>query len=352
MANSKPSSVIFVGWINFNGKSQGGETMKNQLLIERLRQLGLKCLLVDFYKWKRHPWVFLRFAYYLISHPKSTLILSTTAKNIYPLLKLFHLLRIKRNIVHWVIGGQFGQLVVQGNYKPEILNEANHTLVESDIMVKELVSCGVKGVIKVPNFKYVTNRPEKKSSFNPNHKRFLFLSRIMPEKGCDYILEATKILNQEGLLDKFSVDFFGEINQEYRQDFLKKINETPNASYLGYFDMLMDNSYHKLAEYDAMLFPTYWRSEGFPGVVCDAFIAGLPILASDWAHNTCFLEQGKTALLHPVHNVDALAQDMRNVIENKVDLTAMKEYSYNEIEKYDINNVVSPQLLKEIGIFD
>lgn len=352
MADSKQSSVIFVGWINFKGKSQGGETMKNQLLIERLRQLGIKCLLVDFYKWKRHPWIFFKFVYYLIIHPRATLILSTTAKNIYPLLKLFHFLRVKRNIVHWVIGGQFGQLVLQGNYKSEILNEANHTLVESDKIVNELESCGVRGAMMVPNFKFITNRPTQISSFDPDHKRFLFLSRIMPEKGCDYILEAAKTLNQEGLKDNFSIDFYGEINEEYREVFIKKIKSIPNVSYCGYFDMRQKDAYHKLSVYDAMIFPTFWRSEGFPGVICDAFIVGLPILASDWAHNTYILEQGKTALIHPVHDVEALTNDMRNVINNNIDLQTMKKHAYMEIEKYDINNVLTEKLLKEIGIIE
>ena len=30
-----------------------------------------------------------------------------------------------------------------------------------------------------------------------------------------------------------------------------------------------------------MLFPTYWHGEGFPGIVIDAFVAGLLVVATD-----------------------------------------------------------------------
>ena len=42
-----------------------------------------------------------------------------------------------------------------------------------------------------------------------------------------------------------------------------------------------DSNYAILNSYDMMIFPTYYAGEGVAGVIVDAFIAGLPVIASD-----------------------------------------------------------------------
>ncbi|MFQ7088249.1 MAG: hypothetical protein ACLRTD_28210 [Bacteroides sp.] len=51
--------------------------------------------------------------------------------------------------------------------------------------------------------------------------RFVFLSRIMKEKGCDDIIEAARQLNSTGFKDKYIIDFYGKIAETYKTDFLK-----------------------------------------------------------------------------------------------------------------------------------
>ena len=89
-------------------------------------------------------------------------------------------------------------------------------------MVKELEECSVDGVIEVPNFKPIEYYPTIGQKYPNSNRplRFVFLSRIMPEKGCDYILEATRLLNEEGYEDiiKYGMAF-------YRKDCLIKVKE-------------------------------------------------------------------------------------------------------------------------------
>ena len=71
-----------------------------------------------------------------------------------------------------------------------------------------------------------------------------------------------------------------------------------------------------LAKYDAMLFPTYWHGEGFPGIIIDAFVSGLPVIATDWSLNADIIEDGKTGVILKENTVEALAEAMDAMINN------------------------------------
>lgn len=297
---------------------------------------------------KRHPWVFLQALWAFVSQPKATIVFSTSAKNVYGTLKLFKVLGLRRDIIHWVIGGAFADNVQKGIFRADVFGLARHTLVQSPLMVTQLEQCGIKGVRQIYNCKPIPYYPaikQPKGVF-----RFVFLSRIMAEKGCDYILEAARQLNSQGLTERFSIDFYGKIDDGYIPAFETALASLPNVHYAGYLDLTQPAGYDRLAEYDVMLFPTYWKGEGFAGVFIDAFIAGLPLIASEWAHNRQFLREGETALFIPVHDVQPLARKMQECIEGRVDVLRMKNFCQTEAKKYCTSNVITPSLLKEIDL--
>ena len=344
--------IIFVGWINKGKTADCGETMKNQLCIKKLEEYGIHCRQIDFKNWKKHPWVIVQLIGNMIIHKDDTLILSTSPKNVYPLIVILKIIKWKQNIVLWVIGGSFGQKVQQKIYRSDVLGLVKHILVESSIMVQQLEACGVNGVIEVPNFKPIHYYPftDKKYPLNKQPLRFVFLGRIIPEKGCDYILQAARLLNYLGYKDRYKIDFYGKIAENYNEKFYKKVNALCNVNYCGFLDLTNREGYNTLASYDLMLFPTYWKGEGFAGVFIEAFIAGVPIIATDWAHNKIFKKKKKTALFVPVHNVSDLAEKMKNCIDGNVNIHDMSLQCQNEAKKYDINNVITEKLLKRIEV--
>ena len=224
----------------------------------------------------------------------------------------------------------------------------NWTLVESNIMVEQLTKAGVKNVIQVPNFKPIPYMPQVEKRLNK--LRFVFLSRIMPEKGCDYIIECANTLNKKGLTDKYEIDFYGEVAESYENVFNSKLTPLANVNYKGFLNLRESKGYDTLSTYDMMLFPTYWKGEGFAGIFIDAFISGVPIIASEWAHNRQFLKEGKTALFVPIHNTTALADMMEECINGQYNLSEMAIECQKEAEKYDVNNVITQMLLSKIEI--
>lgn len=340
-------SVIFVGWVNQGRAPVDGETAKNQYIIAELRKY-CKVTVLDFYQKRKHPWVYLQALWALVTQPHATIVLSTSASNIYSMLKWFKKLNIQRNVVHWVIGGILGDKVKNGVFNADIIGYAKHTLVESPLMLRQLEECGVKGVMQVPNFKLIDYLPQVHT---PNGTlRFVFLSRIMAGKGCNEILAAAKLLNEWGMMDRYVVDFYGKVADDYKATFEEGISRLSNVKYQGFLDMRRKEGYDGLATYDMLLFPTYHISEGFAGIFIDAFVSGLPMIITDWAHNSQFVKEGETGLFIPVQDAKELAQKMKGCIEGKYDICKMKELCQIEAKKYDVRRIITEKLLKEIEI--
>ena len=338
--------VILIGRINQGHLPIGGETAKNQALVSALS----KCCRVtplDFYRNKQRPWVYLQTLWALLTQPKATIILSTTASNIYPLLKAFKMLGIRRNIIHWIVGGEFDKLVEAGRYDVDVLKVANLHLAQSRQMAERLNSCGLN-VKYIPNFRQIARLPQKKITQQTGKTRFVFMSRIMKEKGVGDILACVAMLNARSLQEHFTVDFYGRLDENYKIEFERTIMELPNVHYYGTLDLR--NGYDTLASYDAMLFPTFHPSEGIAGAIIDAFIAGVPVIASDWGHNREIVDDGITGIIVPVHDTEALGKVMEKIIQGKIDLHELSRNAQLEARNYNAENVISEDFLKKISI--
>lgn len=341
--------VILIGRINRGHLPIGGETAKNQTLVD---VLGKYCQVtaLDFFRNKQRPWVYLQTLWALLTQPQATIILSTTTGNIYPLLKAFKMLGMKRDIIHWVVGGELDQLVMAGRFDADILNVARLHLVQSRQMVEQLKTSGLRDVRYISNFRQVICVPKKSSTRMTEKIRFVFMSRIMEEKGVGEILTSVARLNGEGLQERFNVDFYGRMDGKYQQEFEQTVATLSNVQYHGMLDLRSSGGYDTLASYDAMIFPTYHLSEGIAGAIVDAYIAGLPVIASDWKHNCEIVKDGETGFIVPTHDTDVLYRTMKDIIEGQVDLIKLSEGARRAGEAYKAEHVINEKLLKEIGI--
>ena len=344
------NKVIVIGRINRGHLPIGGETAKNQLLVSVLQKY-VDVIALDFYRNKQRPWVYLQTLWALFRYPDASIILSTTASNIYPLLNAFKTLGIKRHIIHWIIGGEFDRLVKGGRFNLDVLTVAQWHLAQSNKMVEELKNCGLKDVRYVPNFRMIPDISfNKVLRTDENRVRFVFMSRIMKEKGVDVILQCIDTLNAQSYDNRFKVDFYGYIDESYQKVFRDAISVMPNAKYKGVLNLKEVSGYETLASYDALLFPTFHPSEGIAGTIIDAYIAGIPVIASDWNHNREVVKDGETGIIVPAHNKEALYKVMKDIIEHKIDLTPLATNAKSESEKYKAENVLNEVFLKEIGI--
>jgi glycosyltransferase involved in cell wall biosynthesis len=132
-------------------------------------------------------------------------------------------------------------------------------------------------------------------------------SRLNQEKGIEDAIEAVKIANQK-LNGRFiTIDLYGLLPNAYKEWFEQLIRENSDiAEYKGivYYNKTVET----LRDYFALLFPTYYYGEGFPGNVVDAYNSGLPIIATDWLYNADVIKDGRNGILVPVKDPNAIAE--------------------------------------------
>lgn len=337
------NTLIFIGTIK--KVANCGESMKNHLFIRRFRELFDKVITVDVWQPKKHPWNILKLIIVTLTHRKSIVAMSVSISTGDKILHLLQTLGCK-NIYYWAVGGTLHEKLSTGKYELEPYKAINAIYVQSPRIVNGLRSLGINNAIHVNNSKridYIPNIERRNNSI----VKFVFLSRVHPDKGCNMIIDCVQRLNGEGYNNKFLVDFYGKIDDRYIE-FLPKVEHVENVAYKGFLDLTSKRGYETLATYDMMLFPTYWDGEGFPGVVIDAYIAGLPIIASNWNCNEDVINN-ETGIIIPHHNVEALYESMKAVLDGKYDLRGMARFCQIQAKEYDNRNILSAEHLRQIG---
>lgn len=347
----KRHKIIFIGPCGGGDVPTNGASNKNYYLLRRLREKLGTVYCVDTEYWRSQPLLLVKLFFIILYHNKSTFIVSANNKSAYRILCFFSMLPLsKRKIIYWVIGGTIADRIYSGEYSAKPYCKVKFFLVEGLGMKQTFEKCGFCNVIVVPNFKDFDDSVVCKNiprDYKNRDIRFVFLSRILPEKGTDLILEACEVLGEK---NDFVVDFYGPIEDSYSLKFLSKIKNLSMVHYKGFLDLRDVKNYAVLFEYDVMLFPTFWHGEGFPGVIVDSYIAGLPVIASDWNMNREIIEDGKTGWIIPHKSLDALVKQMVYVINNSNELNQMRTNCVLRAKNFSIENIITEDLLIKIGL--
>ena len=338
-------TLIFVGPLKKT--PDNGVAMKNHLFVDRFREVFDKVIAIDGDKPKKRPWCIAELVIVSLLYRKAPVAVSFSVMTGDKVLRLLRLLK-KKNIYYWAVGGTLHQRLVELGYDLDTYRQLDAIYVQSEKIVKGLNDLGITNSIKVDNSKRIDYYPPIHQK-NSDVKRFVFFSRVHPEKGCQEIMNCAKRLNDLGYGNRFIVDFYGAIDKDYK-DFLTKVSSVSNVAYKGFLDVTKNDGYDTLSSYDVMLFPTYWMGEGFPGVVIDAYIAGLPIIASDWNCNEEVVDD-KTGIIIPHHDEEALFVAMKKVLDNQCDLDVMSMECQKRARQYDNRIVLSVENLKKIGFY-
>lgn len=172
-------------------------------------------------------------------------------------------------------------------------------------------------------FQFPTSRKRTKSRSDKRFSgKFIYFGGIKEEKGVFLAKQAI-----EELYDlNFSIDFWGVLLDGINQKDL----ESRNSSYKG---IIPDGKVGEvLSNYDALLLPSYWPGEGYPGVIVEAFAAGIPVIASDITSFREMIDNKKNGFLVKPKDLNHLIKTLRN-LENS-NYTSMCKNSYNEFDKY------------------
>jgi glycosyltransferase involved in cell wall biosynthesis len=329
--------LLYIGAINVNQSPKGGEEYKNQLIFEKIIDVNNKKKFIDTHNWKTKPKILLKLIFKLFFNNWDSILLSTSSQSAYKLILLIHLFKPKllNKLTYLVVGGYFPEGVKNKVFKWEKYSELKCIIVQGEILKKQLMEYSeLKNIKVIPNFKkfeYNLILKQKDSTIF----KFVFIGRISKPKGILEIIEATRILKTRNSDLIFSVDFYGP-----NEDVIEFPEDLP-IFYKGYLDIMNNQieSYKTLSEYSGMLFPTYWQGEGFPGVIIDAYIAGLPVIATDWNMNKEVVEDGVTGLIVPIKDASALSKAMLKLMQNPDLVKNMSKNSLNMAKDFNIDTI-------------
>ena len=93
-----------------------------------------------------------------------------------------------------------------------------------------------------------------------------------------------------------------------------------------------------------MAFPSYYQGEGFPTVIVEAFISGLPVLASRWKYNEEIITHEYNGLLFNVRNRDDLLIKLQWISLNKDKIAKMRLNCLDDAMNYSPEKILYPVL--------
>lgn len=329
-----------------------GDSVKNKFFIDRFKDVYDKVYIVGINKESWHllflPFDIVRLILTACFHPKAIIVISSNSWEANKIIRSLNLFGMLGRSYFWVVGGAFHQMVGK-KYKASLYKKLKAIYVQSPKMVQVMEQKGFKNVFFVPNSKQIDYYPTTSNNNSEGVVKFVFLSRVHPDKGCGQIVACAKKLNESGFKNKYSIDFYGKLNDDYKNEFMESIKSLDNVNYKGFLDLTKNSGYDELSRYDVMLFPTWWYGEGFPGIVIDAYIAGLPIIASDWNFNADVVTD-ETGVVVPTKDENRLYEEMLNFVMGKYNLPTMKKRCQEIAHQYDNRQVLSVENLTKIGM--
>lgn len=343
-------SLFFIGALDYPNIPQAGDAVKNRYLLTFFKEKLDTVDYVDTQRWKRDPRILLRVLWRLLFCRYANIVISTSNVSAYRLIRLTTSLPLTSRIYYFMIAGYTPVKIKQGIYKAAPFHKLERIIVEADKVAELYHEVGIDNTLRLYNFKPVYYVPDADVPHTGDKVRFVFLSRLTELKGIFHILESARRLNAEGLQGRFEIDFFGRMDADVQVRFLQECEALPNVQFRGFLQLNDVPGYRLLSEYDVMLFPTMHPTEGFPGVIADAAIAALPVIASDWSYAEEIIGDGRCGLLFPTGDNEALTDVMRRVIADRSILQPMRKRALERSHLYDVKAVLTDELIDKLGM--
>ncbi|MCF7871720.1 glycosyltransferase family 4 protein [Candidatus Woesearchaeota archaeon] len=149
--------------------------------------------------------------------------------------------------------------------------------------------------------------------------RLLFVGRMVPYKSLHLLLEAIKQLKEKNIT--LSVYGEGPLKEEYVK--FVKTNKLKNCVFFE--KPYKREAFKKIcAEHDALVLPSYNEAIGM--VVPEALACGLPVIVSDTAGATTYVEHGKNGLIFKTGNLKDLINKIKIIKKDKLKGYLNKKY--------------------------
>lgn len=344
------SGIAIIGDLDKAHKiARGGQISKTRGIFHALvERFGFKAIkMVDLTEHKKHPIAsFFKVVSACLRYRVIVVILSSYGVSVVmPIVAFIKMFR-KNTVVYSVIGGSLAEHCRGNSLMRKSVKKTDKIYVETKDMIPALKAIGIKNTEYAPTFSL--KKPLKKPDFSPlttEPYKLVTFSRITREKGIGRAIEAILRLNKSAGYTKYVLDICGVMDAEYELEFRQMIAGAKGGA-INIIGTLDDHEVIPvLSKHAALLFPTSHSGEGFPASLVESMMAGLPILASDFAHNSSIIKEGYNGYLYdPKDGVGGLARIIERYFEDLEHAKQMKINCIEQSKKYTPAMVFEPMI--------
>lgn len=318
---------------NFGGGVQvDGQTIKTKMVHALLLKKFESVITIDIYKFTLLNYLLLLIKLPYLMYKADSVYIGLGKRGmkiISPIIVFFGAI-LKKKINYYVIGGWIVPYLEENKWLIPIYMKFNAILVELHSMESSCRDLGLNNTFYFPNFRLYEPKPAQINTIGKSFK-FVFFSRVIPEKGIFTAIEALDMLLKQNF--SVSLDIFGPVHD---QEVISKIESVDGCNYKGVLSPEGNSIYNTLNNYDLLIFPTYYEGEGFPGAIVDAFLSGLAVVASDWKFNKEIIEVGKNGMLFKVKCTASLYNILADLCMDKEKVQEMKDYAIETSRQYTL----------------
>lgn len=320
--------ILVLGYFGYRTNQLDGQTVKTRDIFHLLQE-QYPNRKIDFFDTQDFKYnklsVLLMFKKLCQSKTLIYLPANNNLKYIFPFIFIFS--KICRFDIHYfVVGGWLNSFIKDLPIHKWMLHKIRGIHVETRRLKDDLqTNYGYRNIDIFPNFRFFDFIPVLTES---KKLRLVFMARIMKQKGLDWIFNLAEYIRENNLSTEIDITFFGQINQEDREYFMSNVKKFPFIDYKGHLQP--EKIYPVISQFDVMLFPTHFYTEGLPGTVVDAYISGIPAIATEWINSHEFIDHGKSGYIIPFENGEKALIDTVMLLNNDRQLLKkMKSYVLN-----------------------
>jgi glycosyltransferase involved in cell wall biosynthesis len=195
-----------------------------------------------------------------------------------------------------------------------------------------------KKLIAVPNGVHFSRKNSLK--MKSDKITFIFLSNIVPDKGPDILIKATKIIPKR-YQKSFDVKIFGASGDDSYLSYLKSLIDSTHETNIILSDARYgEDKINELCKSDVFILPTL--NDCFPLVILEAMSLGLAVISSNQGAITDIVEDNITGETLDACTPETLAEKMVKYIKNQNKITLhgekgkekfLREYTSEIFEK-------------------
>jgi|SRR5665648_36735 len=340
------NKVLVLGYFGYATNQLDGQTVKTLSVYELLKSKEKELGTVSYFDTQQFQYSKLSFFKMFSSLVKCNKLIYLPAHNnlkyIFPLLFIFS--KLKRiEIIYIVIGGWVDEFLQSKKMHIAMLSKIKGIFTESNQMTNNLIDqYNFKNVLTFPNFRLHSFIPSFK--IDTNRFKIAYMARIFKEKGIDIVFRlADYVQKTYGNEHSISIDFYGPIQKDEENYFREQLDKYDFVSYKCILEP--EQIYVTLEQYDVVVLPTRFFTEGFPGTIMDAYISGVPVVVTRWKYASEFVNHGNSGFLFDLDKEEDFYIYVDRLYNDRSQLLKMKHGAYEKSKEYSSESAW--QILKQ-----